>query len=313
MADNRGKKKESEPELPLDGQGADTSDTVDEASQPSVTPGGAAGTRDSALPMEEGPWPSQEEPESTDAEERPESAAGERAEPAPEETSEDEPAAPKVVPVGRPGPPTPQPPAGETLNRAKDLARAGRTQEAIEVYSALVAENPTHIKARNNLGVLYDEIGAHEMALEHFTAARELDPENVEILTNLGASLGALGRFDDAEREFRKALRINPENVDLRANMGILYFRRGLYSHAEVELRWVCERDENHAAAFFYRGEALNRLSRVDEALEALTRATQLQPRNARAYYTMGILYDKKHLPEQAEAMYRKSREMASP
>jgi Flp pilus assembly protein TadD len=210
------------------------------------------------------------------------------------------------------GTPSPLPPATGALNRARELARAGKTQEAIQVYGAIVAENPLHIKARNNLGVLYDEIGAHELALEQFEAARQLDSDNVEILTNLGASLGALGRFDDAEREFRKALKINPENVDLRANLGILFFRRGLYGQAEVELRWVCERDENHATAHFYRGEALNRLGRVEEALEALNRATLLQPGNARAYYTLGILYDKKHLPEQAEQMYRKSRELGS-
>ena len=47
----------------------------------------------------------------------------------------------------------------------------------------------------------------------------------------------------------------------------------------------------------------------INEALDALQRSVQLQPTNTRAYYLMGILYDRKRLPEQAMAMYKKARE----
>jgi Flp pilus assembly protein TadD len=98
--------------------------------------------------------------------------------------------------------------------------------------------------------------------------------------------------------------------VEVRASVGILHFRRGIYAAAEAELRWVCERDPEHGDAFFYRGEALNRLGRYDEAMAALEHATVIQPRNGKAYYTLGILYDRKHLPEEAALMYRKAREL---
>ena len=73
----------------------------------------------------------------------------------------------------------------------------------------------------------------------------------------------------------------------------------------------MIRQDPENAAAHFYRGEALNRLGHVDEALEALERASRLQPRNARIYYLMGILYDRKHLPAEAGAMYRRARELS--
>ena len=75
-------------------------------------------------------------------------------------------------------------------------------------------------------------------------------------------------------------------------------------------MRWVCEHDAENGAAFFYRGEALNRLGRTEEAMPVLERATVLQPSNARAFYLLGILYDRKHLPEEAALMYRKAREL---
>ncbi len=43
-----------------------------------------------------------------------------------------------------------------------------------------------------------------------------------------------------------------------------------------------------------------------------LERAVQYQPRNAKAYYTMGILYDRKHLRQEATTMYRKAREVGA-
>ena len=200
--------------------------------------------------------------------------------------------------------------AERLFREARKLEGEGDLHGALARYREVVAIAPAHLRARNNLGVAHDRLGAHESALEHFRAALEVDPENPEVLSNLGAALGALGRFDQAERELRRAMRIDPSRTDIRANLGILYFRRGLYEKAEHELRWVCEQDPEHGPAHVYRGEALNRLGRVDEALDTLERASRLQPDNPRIYYVMGVLYDRKHLPAEAAVMYRRSREV---
>lgn len=190
--------------------------------------------------------------------------------------------------------------------------QSGDSTGAIEGYRAVLEVDPGHLRARNNLAVLLDRTGYHEEAVAHLQAALELHPENPELLSNLGAALGALGRFDEAEDALRRALRLEPNGTHIRANLGILHFRRGLTEQAESELRWVCERDGDHASAHFYRGEALNQLGRVDEGLRVLERAVELQPTNARAYHLMGILYDRKGEPERASEMYRKARTLSS-
>ena len=201
--------------------------------------------------------------------------------------------------------------AAEPLfEEGKSASRGGRLEEAIGLYRRVIAMDPAHLRARNNLGVLLDQTGDHDVALEHFQAAVELQPESAEVLTNLGAALASQGRYDEAEIELRKAARLDPGGIDVRANLGILYFRRGLYSQSDQELRWVCDNDPDHTLAHFYRGEALNRLGRVDEALEMLERAAHLQPNRARIYYLMGILYDKKNLSREAGVMYRKAKEL---
>jgi Flp pilus assembly protein TadD len=98
--------------------------------------------------------------------------------------------------------------------------------------------------------------------------------------------------------------------VEARVGAAILSFRRGLYPEAEIQLKRICERNPSHGPAHFYRGEALNRLGRVDEALETMERTIQLQPRNWRAYHTLGMLFDRKEDRERASEMYRQARKL---
>jgi Flp pilus assembly protein TadD len=205
----------------------------------------------------------------------------------------------------------PPSPAEGRFRESLGLAREGDLPGAMAGYRQVLELDPGHLRARNNLAVLLDRTGDHGSAAEHLRAALELEPENPELLSNLGAALGALGRFEEAEEALKRALRLDPSGTDVRANLGILHFRRGLSDQAETELRWVCERDENHASAHFYRGEALNRLGRVEEGLQVLQRAVELQPGNPRAFHLMGILYDRKGEPEMAAAMYRKARTLS--
>jgi Flp pilus assembly protein TadD len=207
--------------------------------------------------------------------------------------------------------PIPDTPWERTMAWAKQRTQEGRLEEAEELYRELVDEDPANVRALNNLGILLDEKGDHEGAVTYLRAARQLDPHNQEVLGNLGAALAALGRYAEAEGEFRAAFRLDPGNLQIRANLGILLFRRGLYEQAIAELEVVCKAKPEDGFPLFYQGEALNRLGRVDEAIRALQRVTELVPNYQKAYYTLGVLFDKKNLPERAAAMYRKSRELS--
>ena len=213
-------------------------------------------------------------------------------------------------PEPEPPPPAPRPTADARFRLARELYAAGRVNEAMAVFREVAEREPQSLKARHNLGVLYDELGHHDLAIEQFEASRLLEPDNVDVLVNLGSAIGSLGRFDEAEGVLLRAQKLSPDAVPVRAALGVLSFRRGLYQQAEVELKWVCEHAPDHGPAHFYRGEALNRLGRVDLALEVLELASRIQPKNHRIWYTMGIVCDRKNMREEAAAMYRKAREL---
>ena len=198
------------------------------------------------------------------------------------------------------------------LARAFRQLREGRGRETTSLYQDIVKPRQTPVMAHIGRGIRYDEDGHHELAIDEFLAAKELDPDNVEVLARLAAACGLLGRFAEADREIGKAIRLDPVNVQARVCEAILTFRKGLYSDAEEQLKGLCERNPSHGPAHFYRGEALNRLGRIEEALATMERTIQLQPRNWRAYHTLGMLFDRKDDRERASEMYRQARELNS-
>ncbi|MCH7856438.1 MAG: tetratricopeptide repeat protein [Gemmatimonadetes bacterium] len=201
-------------------------------------------------------------------------------------------------------------PDGKRLARAFRKFREGRGREAADLYHDIVKPRETPLVAKINSGLRHDEHGRHELAIDEFLAAEALDPENVENLAHLATAYGALSRFGEADVVIDRAVRLDPMNVQVRVGEAILAFRKGLYAAAEVQLEGICKRNPSHGPAHFYRGEALNRLGRVDEALQAMERAIQLQPRNWRAYHTLGMLFDRKEDRERASEMYRHAREL---
>lgn len=200
---------------------------------------------------------------------------------------------------------------GNPLARAFRKLREDRGRETASLYHDIVRRTrQTPVMVHIGRGIRHDELGRHELAIEESLAANELVPDNVDALAHLAAAYGALGRFAEADRSIDRAIRLDPVNVQVRVGEAILAFRKGLYAAAEAQLKGICEGNPSHGPAHFYRGEALNRLGRVEEALETMERTIQLQPRNWRAYHTLGMLFDRKNDRERASEMYRQAREL---
>ena len=212
-----------------------------------------------------------------------------------------------VATAGEPAPSEAPDPVAESP-AAAEPAVEGRSDDAKRTYRELLTQFPQHLRARNNLALLLDAGGDHQGALAELDRALELDAEHTTLLTNRGAMLGAMGRYAAAERDLRRVLRVEPANVEAMFNLGVVMTKKGLWGEAVPLLRHVTEIAPDRGAAFYYLGEALNHVDDLLGALAAYQRAAELQPANARALYGLGIIYDRLARPDDAAAMYRKSR-----
>jgi Flp pilus assembly protein TadD len=67
----------------------------------------------------------------------------------------------------------------------------------------------------------------------------------------------------------------------------------------------------DNAKTYYYLGDALNQLGDLPAARAAVERALQVSPDDAKAYNLMGRVLDRMNLPEQAQEMYRRGRDLA--
>src|SRR5262245_60231092 len=127
---------------------------------------------------------------------------------------------------------------------AEQLARTGRTLEAITLFERIVAENPADSEARL------------------WIARLDL----------------RLGRTDDAEALFRSVIREHPTDVDARIGLGATLTRKGEWSDALTVLR-DAERDAGENADLFGAfARAYRRAGDDRRALEYFRRAKTLAP-----------------------------------
>ncbi|HUU29779.1 MAG TPA: tetratricopeptide repeat protein, partial [archaeon] len=96
-------------------------------------------------------------------------------------------------------------------------------------------------------------------------------------------------------------------------SLGQILYRRGLYSESISVLKRADELEANNPEALFLLGEAYNKIDEIDMAVSCFETVLKYQQDNPKVYYNLGILYDKKGMPEKASLMYRQAKELSSP
>jgi tetratricopeptide (TPR) repeat protein len=151
-----------------------------------------------------------------------------------------------------------------------------------------------------------------ERTLAALDACVAVQPESVPLLLDRAKQLGMMGRYAGARADLERALTLDPGNLTVRTALGIVLLRKGLWASAVPHLREVVEVESWSPTAWFYLGEALNHIDDLAGALAAFVRATEIDPRHAKALHGQGMVLDRLHRPDEAALLYRRSREAAA-
>jgi tetratricopeptide (TPR) repeat protein len=99
------------------------------------------------------------------------------------------------------------------LAAARQAARAGRLDEALEGYRKAIESSPDSPYLYREIGALERQKGDTATALEHFQKAVELDPSDAASLASIGEILDGQGDFDGALRAYDASLTIEPSDA----------------------------------------------------------------------------------------------------
>ena len=110
---------------------------------------------------------------------------------------------------------------------AEQLARSGKTVEALALFERIVAENPTDVSSRLWIAALQLRMGRTEEAEAGFRAVLLEQPSHVDARIGLGAALTRRDAWREALEILHDTEKVAGENADLFAALARAYRRAG--------------------------------------------------------------------------------------
>ena len=204
------------------------------------------------------------------------------------------------------------PGAHDLLERAREFMNQGRLDHAESLYREVLALEPDHAGALQNLGLIAYKTGhvaaavtlmvravttggenpellfnlanakfatgASTAAVGHYRRAIQLEPSFLAALVNLSNTLLQMGDLADADKAARRALALHPASAEAHSNLGQVLLRRFQAGAAVRSMRRALEGAANKSEALTNLGAAMQLAGDVDGAMDCFRQALQMDP-----------------------------------
>ncbi|MEO0035629.1 MAG: hypothetical protein RLZZ501_1652 [Pseudomonadota bacterium] len=176
----------------------------------------------------------------------------------------------------------------QRLVEALALHKAGRLDEAVWIYRAVLTAAPTNFDALHLLGAALAQAGRRGEAESYLRAAVALSPDHPAARNNFGNLLKDMGRFDESLAQYDRAVALAPGEASAHSNRGNVLREMGRRTEALDSYGRAIAAQPDYADAHYNRGVVLTELERPEEALACYDRAIALNPLKTEAYYNRG-------------------------
>jgi len=197
------------------------------------------------------------------------------------------------------------------LRAHPDVVMAHYNLGLIAYHSRLYDEAEAHLKqavalkpdlpdAHYTLGLTYMALARYPEAIASFERARHVDPKHVGTHFNLANAYARTGRMKEAEGEQAiyadlsgrsKAHQEKEAQIKSSSVRAIQFLLDKKYAEALAEYQELAQRYPDYAPIQSQIGQLQIRLGRRDEALQALRRAVELDPKLSDPHYLLSGLY----------------------
>lgn len=162
-------------------------------------------------------------------------------------------------------------------------------------------------KYQYNVGLFFLNQNNVDEAVKYFVKALSLDTRYYLAWNALGLAHSMKGRLDESVKAYQKCLEANPQFTEARNNLGTVYQERKLFDKAENEFKMALldPAYQNRELPYFNLARLYVLQDRLDEALENVQKALQIQPRLAMAHNLRGLIFEKRNGLGEAIASYQ--------
>jgi tetratricopeptide (TPR) repeat protein len=183
------------------------------------------------------------------------------------------------------------------LARAEELT--GDAREAATRALAL-ASHGGGWPAWSLAGIAEARLGDHERSLEAFRRAAELDRHDEKRWLDLTRELMDAQQYQEAAEAAQEGLQFNPRSYALRLRMGSAYLNAGRYTPAERVFRDLVARNDPFPTSAIGLAQVLLRTGRAQQAVDVMTQTQERLGDNFLVAYFRGIALERAGKPQQA-------------
>ena len=166
------------------------------------------------------------------------------------------------------------------INRLEGEARKklslGKTEEAVELYTKLIALKPDNARYYERRSVALHRLKHYDEAARDDTKAIELEPENAEYYHSRGVTLHAMGQYDQALEDRTKAITLAPNNARYYDQRGITLHEMGQYDQALEDKTKAIKLDTNNEKYYRSRAATFRKIGKEIETEQDTQKAEEI-------------------------------------
>ncbi len=160
---------------------------------------------------------------------------------------------------------------GSDLRLAMDLERAGRLEEAAEIYGRLADANPQSWEVRQRYARLAWNRQQRDQAFALLREALAISPGQPTVHAERADYLFAMGRLDEAQADMEEALRAAPDEADYHVKLALVRLERRDSRGAEAVASRAIELAPDHKGARQILGDLCWQRGELERAIEHFT------------------------------------------
>jgi tetratricopeptide (TPR) repeat protein len=177
---------------------------------------------------------------------------------------------------------------------ARALAGRKNLSEAVDTMKKAVEIEADNSDYLYHLGLIYEQGQQVQDAVEAFTRAIAKNPKNADAFEHLGLNLMVENRFNEAVAAFKRAAELDPRRPRLWAEEGDAEQQSGDVDGAIRDFQKALAQDPHLRGVWTKLGIAYKDKDCKgcrSRALDALKRATHVDPADAVAHHELGYMY----------------------
>lgn len=216
--------------------------------------------------------------------------------------------------------------AEDTLNSAASLApdapaisyryarlalAKGDHDKAIELFKTAIDHNPLFVKAYNELGEIYENIGDLDSAIAYYELAYNISPANASRLLALAKLYYKAGDTEKFDEMVRAAISDVRHDVSTSGHLiGEMYLAKNDNEKALAVLTKAHKKNHSDTSIMMSLSDAYRRVGQPEQAINIYKEIIAIAPDNANAHYNIGKTFLEMGVKDKAIEAIKKAWEL---